>query len=244
MYASVKDIFWSFSGAREGVLDYMYTDKLNLVTTGTGNLIDSGPRNSTVIKTEYMAPALRLPWRRRANAELASQSEIAADWTKIKLAGVSQIGGGNQRGMTSLYLDKKSMDSLKEGQLSHNETILRSAFPNWDNLPADAQLGILSMAWAAGPYFYKKFPRFTAAVNSGDFVTASRECHMAGLNADRQDAQELLFKNAASVLVKGADKTTLYWPNAVVVKAGVGMLGSGVAIGAGIAAYHILKRWI
>ncbi len=246
MYPSVRAAFWKFSGDREGVLNYMYVDNKNLVTTGTGNLIDAGPQFSTAVSAAYMAPALPLEWLRSDGSE-ATQQEIANDWTTVKTARASGTGGGNQKGIGKLHLSLASMDKLKEGQLSYNESQLRKYFPDFDSFPADAQLGLHSMAWAAGPHFSLKFPKFTKAVNSGDFQTASVECHMSDLNADRQDANTALFQNAASVLSSGAEKAILYWPGSVgnavriAAKTGVGIYGTGIAFGLGYAVYRWLK---
>jgi GH24 family phage-related lysozyme (muramidase) len=232
MYSSVADAFWKFTADREGSLDFMYADVKNLVTTGIGNLID--PINT----------ALNLPWRHRATGELASGPEIVSAWNTVKgRIDLNQKGGGYYRNVTDLYLDKEAIQELVRQRLNQNEAILRQGFPNYDSLPADAQLGILSMAWAAGPYFYKSFPMFTKAVNSGDYVTAAVQSHMKGLNADRQIANRELFANAADVIAKGADFATLYWPNTVV-KAGVGVAGTGIVVGLGFLTYHLLKKWI
>lgn len=236
MYPSVRAAFWKFTSDREGALDFMYCDVKNLVTTGVGNLIDP------------IGSALGLPWRHRSTGELATQAEIVDAWNRVKnRTDLNQRGGGFYKGVTDLYLDPAALDSLKNSRLDQNERILRSAFPTYDSMPADAQLGLHSMAWAAGPYFYKTFPSFTRAVNNGDYGTAAVQSHMQGLNADRQDANLALFQNAEEVLASGADAATLYWPNKVVKSAiagGIGGLGTGIAIGLGFAAYKLFSRWL
>jgi hypothetical protein len=109
------------------------------------------------------------------------------------------------------------------------------------------------MAWAAGPYFYKSFPSFTHAVNSGDFATAATQSHMKGLNADRQDANYALFSKAGEVLQSGADYANLYWSGVsnitmeqaekVGTSAGIGMVASAGLGLAGLGAYKLAK-WL
>jgi hypothetical protein len=234
MYPSVADAFWKFTAEREGSLDFMYADVKNLVTTGIGNLID--PLNS----------ALQLPWRHRATGELASGAEIAQAWNTVKSrTDLNQKGGGYYRNVTDLYLQPNDIKNLVYVRLSQNEQILRQGFPQYDRLPADAQLGLNSMAWAAGPYFYKSFPSFTAAVNRGDFATAAVQSHMKGLNADRQTANLQLFENANAVITKGADYAKLYWPDKVTevaIAMGKGQAGA-LAVGVGLGALWALKKW-
>jgi hypothetical protein len=227
----------------------MYADVKNLVTTGIGNLIDP------------ISSALGLPWRHRGSGELASQDEIRDAWNTVKgRTDLNQRGGGYYRGVTDLYLTPEAIKGLVMVRLQQNEDILRQGFPGYDSLPADAQLGLLSMAWAAGPYFYKTFPSFTRAVNSGDFATAATQSHMKGLNADRQDANYALFSKAGEVLQSGADYANLYWSGVsnitmeqaekaaeeyapIAAKSvGIGFLGSVGVGAAGLGAYLLAKK--
>jgi hypothetical protein len=75
----------------------------------------------------------------------------------------------------------------------------RTEFAEFDDWPADAQLGLLSMAWALGPAF--RFLNFQAACQARDFRTAAVESHMNDTNnpglRPRNKANFQLFESAA-----------------------------------------------
>jgi hypothetical protein len=107
-------------------------------------------------------------------------------------------------------------------RLTKNESFLKRQpwFINFDSWPADAQLGLLSMAWAMGPGGPGGFPNFRTACQRLDFNTATPECKMneagnAGVAA-RNQANFTLFSNAAFVLAgaarAGLQPPTLYYP--------------------------------
>src|SRR5258708_33388167 len=143
MKASVLSAFKSFSTKFEGALDYMYTDVKGLVTTGIGNLIDP------------MAAALVLPWK-RSDGGSASQDEISTEWQRVKDAW-PDVQSVATRSITTLHLDPKDIDWIVSSKAAQNEDTLRKRYPDYDNWPADAQLGLLSMALAMGPAI--NFPR-------------------------------------------------------------------------------------
>jgi hypothetical protein len=165
MFPSVLAAFAPFNKTFEGYLPWMYVDRLNLVTTGMGNLID--PKEN----------ALRLPWR-RPDGSLASAQEISDAWTKVKNSGAAGKGGGNQGHLTTLRLNEEGIKQVINSKVTENERILKTRIPRWDTLPADAQLAVHSMAWAMGPNF--KYPKFIAALNQTipDFDTAIKQSYI------------------------------------------------------------------
>ena len=170
MRTSVSDIFPSFSETFEGRLYFMYLDITRLVTTGIGNLIDPLTRE-----------VINLPWFPKTDTDRsASEDEIRTEWEFVKTDpdGLSQHGGAAFRGVTNLRLSKEAVDDLVTRKATGMETFLknRQEFSAFDDWPADAQLGLLSMAWAMGPAF--RFPNFQAACASQDFRRAADECHM------------------------------------------------------------------
>jgi GH24 family phage-related lysozyme (muramidase) len=262
MRSSVAAALQPFLARFEGnALDFMYADTRNLVTTGTGNLIDSGPRDSDVINPAYARPALALPWRHRGNGARASQPEIMDAWAKVKTRpDMGKRGGGTYAGYTDLYLDSDALDALFYQHAASDETYLHGRFPQFENWPADAQLGLLSMAWAMGPAF--SFPNFQRAANAGDFSTAARESHSFNTAPARNEANAQLFENAADVLRVGADPAVLYYPGTVQSPGNLGGGGSGgrrasstsssgggiltAALGAGaagLATWFLLTKW-
>lgn len=204
MRAAVRAGFVGFSTPLEGLCDWLYCDVKGLVTTAIGNLVDP------------IQFALPLPFM---NGGLpATIDEIAEEWRAVKgRPDLAHLGGGAYRGMTKLRLSAAGIDQVVSRKLVQNDVYLRARFTGYEEWPADAQLGILSMAWACGPAF--RFPMFEAAVRAGDFVLASQECKMneagnPGL-VPRNAANRQLFMNAARVIELGLDHERLWYPRVI-----------------------------
>lgn len=203
----------SFEG---GYIDWMFPDVKKLISTGFGLLLDP------------LSLAVGLPWR-RPDGSLAGRDEIAAEWSRLKKyvedhPGSQFLSYKHYADKTTLRLGRDGLDQAFQGKMNQNEKVLRKGFPEWETWPADAQLGVLSMAWAVGPAFYMPtagrnyWPKLTAALRSKDFRTAAVECFM---NEERENpgiiprntANRQLFQNAAEVQEHGRNPDTLYWPN-------------------------------
>ncbi len=230
IHPSVLAAYRAFTARFEGVLRFMYLDVKGLVTTGIGNLIDP------------VESALSLPWKHKEDGRAASPDEIRAEWARVK--GHTELklkGGGAYAKVTSLVLDDAAIDHLVASKLRENEEVLRRRFPGFERWPADAQLGLLSMAWAMGPYFH--FPAFEAAVNRSrpDFRAASRRSRMNATGnpglVPRNLANSVLFTNAAHAVRRGLPAGHLVWPTIApeelaiggAVVAGLAIVGLGVA---------------
>jgi GH24 family phage-related lysozyme (muramidase) len=197
-WPSVQEEFIFFSAQFEGRLRVMYCDIKGLVTTGIGNLID-----------------LALPWLDFLTNQPASQGDVIAEWTAVKA-----LGGNHPLQFwptrAKLVLNGTDVDKLVLNRLEEFEAQLKSrpCFAAFDVWPADAQLGLLSMAWAAGAEF--NFPLFEAACESGNFLMAAIQCAMdttgnPGL-VPRNTANRTLFSNAAKVKQLGLPISTLQYP--------------------------------
>jgi GH24 family phage-related lysozyme (muramidase) len=207
MRDSVSSAFKSFNTKFEGYLTFMYADVKNLVTTGMGNLIDP------------IGAALSLPWV-NSDGSPASQQQISDAWNAVKArSDLTQKGGKAYKSITTIRLTDEGIDQLIQRRLKSNESTLRSNYPGYDSWPADAQMAVLSMAWAMGPAF--KFGTFKKQVNGDppDFAAAATSSHMndagnPGL-VPRNAANKKLFENAAAVLKNKADPDKLYYPGDV-----------------------------
>lgn len=202
MRDSVLQAFTAFQAKFEGQLPYMYTDALGLVTTGIGNLVDP------------VAAALVLPWE-RSDGSPASPDEIEQEWQTVKNAYPSyqSVNSKNAPGLLGLRLPQTAIDSLLASKAQQNEAIMKGTLVNFDNAPADAQLGAHSMAWAMGPGFVNTFKQFVAAFNAEDFRTAATQSVFKGTGVQpRIDADKVLFTNAAVVAENGGDRDVLWWP--------------------------------
>jgi hypothetical protein len=221
---SVRAAFISFSITFESKLSFMYLDIKNLVTTGIGNLIDP------------VGLALPLPWTDKTSGAVADAPTITAEWNTVKSrTDLSPSGGAAFGAITTLQLGDSDVNNLVLSQLDNNESTLKavSEFSGYDGWPADAQLGLLSMAWAMGPNFAPGFPSFraacaaaTVAVEAGDLATAASAWNTAAVQSHMDDsanpgltprntADNTLFTNASKVIATGLDPSVLQYPTAL-----------------------------
>jgi hypothetical protein len=224
MRQSVSDAFFGFSQKLEGRLSFMYLDVKNLVTTGIGNLIDP------------IGAALPLPWADKPSGDPADAPTITNEWNMVKSrTDLSPRGGGAFGAITTLQLSDDAINNLVLSKVTQNESILKSVseFSGFDDRPADAQLGLLSMSWALGPNFAPGFPSSraacaaaTAAASSGDLQGAATawnqaadQSHMADAGnpglVPRNTADHTLFTNAGQVILQGLDPDVLQFPTAL-----------------------------
>jgi hypothetical protein len=225
-----------FNTPFEGVLPFMYTDSIDLVTTGMGNLVDASQSGSSA----PWAPALSLPWR-NADGSLADQGTVIAQWQAVKNGPVnSSVNAGP---LTTIRLDDDGIQQAIDTTLSADINTLQNYYPTWESLPADAQLAILSMAWAMGAGFPATFVQFTTAINEGRFDDAAGLSDFQGIGVSgRIAANKFALHNAQLVVDNGLDPSTLYWPNVASASAwlgtakkiGAALLGGGLAIGGAV----------
>jgi hypothetical protein len=220
MYAAVQSSFPAFSARFEGRIPYMYLDVLGLVTVGVGNLVDPVQTAQALPFQFKNQPGIPAP------GSPATPDQIAAEWQRLKNDPTLKTRGHLAcQPVTQLELSDDAIDSLILDRLTKNETFLKGQpwFQSFDTWPADAQLGLLSMAWAMGPGGPGGFPHFCAACQTLDFGTAATECKMneagnPGL-VPRNQANVTLFNNAAIVLAQGAQGgfqlQNLYYPTAL-----------------------------
>lgn len=209
MRPSVLGPFMVMTGQFEGGMNtnFMYLDILGLVTGPFGMLIDSP------------TAALGLAWK-RPDGTLASSAEVIAEWERVKARTDLRLRGGMIfKSVTTLRLDEAGVQQAFDATLRRMVAAMRSAFLGWDDLPADAQMACLSMAWAVGPGWPAKFPRCAAAVRVRDFLTAEQECHIQDAKnpgvRPRNAANKLCFRNAHTVDDLRLDAETLWWPHEV-----------------------------
>lgn len=230
--------FAAWTAQFEGYTPFMYTDNKGLVTTGIGNLI------------EPIGLALALPWK-RPDGSRASQAEITDAWNKVKSAW-PDIQSFQAASLTNLRLDKEGIAQLVNQRLRANDNHLARRFPSYARWPADAQLAVNSMSWAMGSGF--DFPAFTKAVNgpTPDFNAAAAASHINEAGnpgiVPRNQANRLLFENAAKVQAGHGDPDVLYYLGEVLgtlrrhegeIAVGAGAILVAALFGVGI--YSIVK---
>lgn len=197
-----------FSEPFEGRVHWMYLDVFGLVTTAVGVLIDSP------------AGAASLPWVRADGLVLATDAEIEAEWHRVK----SMPPGLHFRQYRgSLRMTDDAINYIVMSRLHNNARRIARQLPDFPTWPADAQLGALSRAWAAGADL-AKWPKHRAACERRDWIEAGRESVLRhGLDTPqtsddnpgvvpRNEAQLVAFRNAAIVERDRLDPARLWWP--------------------------------
>ena len=217
MFPSVQSNFRAFNTTFEGSIPFMYLDIKGLVTVAVGNLVDPVELAQALPFRFKNKPGIASP------GTPASEDQIAAEWNTLKNnPSLATKGFKACEPITQLELNDDSIDALISDRLTRNESFLKrqQAFQDFDSWPADAQLGLLSMAWAMGPAGPGQFPHFRAACENLDFNTAAAECKMneagnPGL-IPRNRANATLFSNAAIVLAGedqgGLQRSNLFYP--------------------------------
>lgn len=184
---SVLAVFPEYTHRYEGKVTTMYVDVLGLVTVGAGCLIDSPDA------------AARLPFV-HPSGTVAEPDEIRAAWRNLK-ANKDSLKTRHYKYAApytyGLRLPDAAVDDLMLERLASFVTHLRKTFTEWDSFPADAQLGILSLAWAAGSGFTAKFPRFTAAALRGDWAAAAEHGQLRTTGPDGTFNAGVVPRNAA-----------------------------------------------
>ncbi len=164
---SVKDIFIRFTAQFEGHTLWPYLDVKGLLTIGYGNLIDP-----------YVSPLL--DWRDQNGSPLDDHA-VREGLAKVKaMQDKKDMGGGVFRWYTGLRATEASINALCFSTLDNMYyTLLNHYLPDLDAWPADAQLALMSWAWACGGNAMPKWPKFHAACLAKDWATCGTECHIS-----------------------------------------------------------------
>lgn len=228
MRASVSEAFVRFSTPLEGALGFMYLDQLGLVTTSIGVLVHPLPL------------ALGLPWIVPGEGRTATRQEVAEDWERVhERQDLRMRGGATYAQVARLRLAPGGIELVARRKLDDMVAKLRRRFDEWDQWPADAQLAVLSLAWACGPAF--RFPKLAGHLQDQDWRAAATETDIRpdhGTIRKRNEWMRQCYENAARCYDTMGDRERLWWPEAAPAqvlredRAGGGMLAiEGVAEG-------------
>ena len=203
MRAQVQENFQSFNDRFESTCTWMYLDVKGLVTTGVGNLIDSIPA------------AQALPWTNKDGSP-CTMAQVQGAWNTVKMAqSLKRLGGGHFQGLTSIRLTADGIASLVATRRDLDWSFLLGRFPGLPTWPADGQMGVLSIAWAAGPGW--RAPNFDKHSVEPDYLGLAQEAWLndagnPGLHP-RNLANQTLFMNCDKVVNgRGFDPEVFYYP--------------------------------
>lgn len=202
MRDSVRRAFVAYSAPLEGVVNHLYCDVRGLVTTAIGILVDP------------VSMAVGLPWLRKDGTR-ATEAEVRDEWGRVKARQDWRMRGGRiYASVCELHLDEAGILAATMTKLAEMDHVLSVRFPAYLDWCADAQLGMLSMAWALGPHF--NFPRMAMALRSRDFLAAAEECTISTAGnpgvRPRNERNRVLFRNASVVERDKLGPEALYWP--------------------------------
>ena len=210
MRQAVRDAWVAFNSPMEGMLGFPYLDQHRdpatkklapLLTVGMGNMID-GP------------DAFKLPWT-MLYLRPATPEEIREGIAAVKArTDLVLKGGAKFAPVSNLRLAQADINALIFKRLASNEVELLKYFPKLAAWCADAEMGAHSLAWAMGGDFdeHDRWPSFTKAANSGDWLDAAIQSHMSNGAPARNAANYSLFVNAAVVAADALNPDLLVWP--------------------------------
>lgn len=203
VHQDVQDAFYMYNAPFEGVVYTMYADIKGLVTIGVGNLIDPLP--------------IGLPMF-RADGTAATYEEIEDEYFRVKRDPLCATKGWTYaRKLCKLRMTDDGVRTLVATKAAQMAAYLASRFPAFSSWPADAQLGLLSLAWAVGPAF--KWPKLQQALLDRDWEACIVHAQINSKGnpgvIPRNNAQRTLFANAMWVERKSMPHETLYYPDAI-----------------------------
>jgi hypothetical protein len=210
-------IFGKFEGPR---LPYLYTDSKGIVTCATGNALFSA------------AAADALAWYHPDTGAPATKAEVDAAYAAVKAAwpGVQSVACAK---LTTIRLTATAITGLIDRTIAQDWGYLAAQYPDATTMPADAQLMLLSSAWAWGSYFARvwdaigKVPdgtgygaAFKAAMATSAFTAAAAIARAASAHEEkinpgivpRDLAEVAMLENASAVIVSNDDRSRLWYP--------------------------------
>ncbi len=165
----------------EGVVAHMYLDthKPPLVTVGVGFMIPTSEA------------AAAYPFVNRNTSLPGTPARIKAEWTAV-----SKLPGGKvaswYKNHTAFDLPAVHIDRLLREKLQEFDAGLAKAFSL--EIPEDAHLGLLDMAYSMGIHgLTTKYPKFCAAARARDWATCAAECERGGVSKERNKSTRALF---------------------------------------------------
>lgn len=159
---SVRDGWYTFTARFEGRVEWPYLDVKGLATVGLGCLVEP--------ESTFAA----LPWL-FADGTVAKPAEVAYGWQALKALPPGRVAE-TYAPYTGLHLADEAVEQLALERLAADVALLEEYFGDLSRFPAPVQKVLCSMSWALGAGFPPHWPKFTAAIEAGDWTTAADEC--------------------------------------------------------------------
>ena len=173
--------------ASEGSISHLYLDTRGLVTVGVGECL------------ETPSEAQGLAFVRRGDGAKASRDEISTEWHTVRACAPGQVAKA-YRNSTELELPAIEIERILLVRVAEFEGGLRRQFKDYDELPALVRMALVDMAFNLGlTGLAKKFPKFSAAIARGDFMTAAAESKRKGVAGRRNAKVRRWLKFAGSM---------------------------------------------
>ena len=163
----------------------MYLDTVGKVTVGVGNMLPS-------IEAAHALPFIHADDKQAAYAdEVGAEFELVSAQKKGMLA-------KNYKKFTRLILTDDYIDKLLEIRLGKFEKQLRIDFPDYDQYPEKARMGLVDMAFNLGNKgLVSKFPTFSKGARKRDWLACAAECKRQGISDTRNEEVASLFLECA-----------------------------------------------
>lgn len=179
----------AYFSLHEGKIPWLYLDTHNppLPTIGVGFML---PTAESAVDYPFINRTTKLP---------ATAAEKQAEWRAIK-----KLPGGHlaawYRPYTTLDLTDEAIGWLLDQKLEEFDKALAKQFDL--NVPDEAHLGILDMAYSMGiSRLLKEFPLFCAAFRRRDWPACAAESERKGVSKERNRTLAGLFRSAGETVV-------------------------------------------
>ncbi len=171
----------------EGYIKHLYIDTLGNITVGVGHLLPSKNSVSGITLYKTQDKILTQP---------ATLQEKMDEYEKIKkLAWGKTITAKSYGKHTTLVMKKSDIDFLTNKHIDTFSIDLKNAYTKekgfldkFENFENNLQLALFDMVFNLGATKLKnRFPKFNAALKSGDYEKMAKESHRSDVNNERND---------------------------------------------------------
>lgn len=169
----------------EGAVEHFYLDTTGNVTIGLGFLVAN------------LEAALALPLVDQVGGAAASREAIERSFRAVASAPKGQRAAA-YAALCSVKLPAQAQEQLLGNKLEEFRVGLMRHFENFSKMPAPAMHALLDMAFNLGLNgLVQKFPKFCAAIRSGDFAAAARESRRPQVGEQRNQRVREWLERAA-----------------------------------------------